>query len=164
MGKDDCDSNSLDQAPSISANAPSPSWSPIPPLSEPSTSNHDLLNSILLDSGIYDPRVEAEKPKSTEFWERSTSSSDATFTLPAVLPDSTISNKRRNETIRGKRAPRKTAGASSKASHLVWIEDQGLPDLQSKLTIQKHLLEEVTQDLANLDHQMRAIKIMRPRE
>ena len=118
----------------------------------------------MVDSGIYDPRNDAIAPGTSEFWERSTATSDATFALPAVLPANSVSTKRKNENITGKRAPRKTAGATSKASHLIWIEEQGLPDLQSKITSQKHQLSEVTQDLANLDHQMRAIKIMKTRE
>ena len=63
-----------------------------------------------------------------------------------------------------KRAPRKSAGTTSKANHLLWIDSEGLPDLQRRLHEEKQNLDNVSQEITDLDMQMRAIKAMKTKE
>ena len=132
----------------------SPTWSPISPLApQPastsgtgSKSNQNLLSSILLDTGIYSPRHNAEAPIPKTMWERETASTSASFRLPeniSITPEK--ESKIRDMTT--KRAPRKSAGATSKAAHLLWVEEQGLPNLKSKLQSQKQDLEKAAQEI-----------------
>ena len=166
MGKDDYDPKLLPQTPPRPVTPiQSPTWSPISPLPDsapPSTPNHNLLGNILLQTGIYNPRRDALKPTALPPWERSTSSKNATFASDdaqqgSVLPKPNTQNKVR-------RAPRKSAGTAPKAAHLVWIEDEGLPNLKAKLDENKQQLDSTLQDIASLDLQIRAIRIMKSKK
>ena len=167
MGKDDYDPASLPQTPpNVLSPIRSPTWSPISPLGAKSPAgsapNRNLLNSILIDTGIYSPRRNAEVPVGQETWEISTASASASF----ALPPSTSGTQNGKEKIgcKNKRAPRKSAGVAFKAKHLVWIEEEGLPNLKARLQEQKLLLDTVLQDISSLDMQMRAIKIMQSKD
>ena len=82
MGKDDYNPASLPQTPpNVLSPIRSATWSPISPLGARSPAgsapNRNLLNSILIDTGIYSPRRNAEVPVGQETWEISTASGEA---------------------------------------------------------------------------------------
>ena len=170
MEKDDYESNIRPQTPpGLVSPIQSPTWSPISPLKDtsPSIPNSNLLSNILQSSGIYNPRNDAlaPKPSTSQFWERTTSSVDTSFVLPSSegqLASPSVGDNRAQ--AKSRRAPRKSAGAASKASHLIWIEEEGLPNLKQKLENSKLALENTVQEIESLDMQIRAIKIMKSKQ
>ena len=168
MGKDDHDPRARPKTPpTVVSPLRSPTWSPIPPLTKEtpacSVQNENLLNSILIDTGIFSPRRQAMTPVVQDTWERSTSTTSATFSLPRDPVPGTSGTQQKRE-VKTKRAPRKTAGTTSKANHLIWIESEGLPNLMEKLDQAKLELSSTIQEITDLDMQMRAVKLMKTRE
>ena len=124
----------------------------------------------MMNSGIFSPRQEAEIPVPNDPWERTTSAIITPAQSPATStteprPTSYASETRmRLPKITNKRAPRKTAGITSKRSHLQWLAQTGLPRQNEALAIAKADQLKTIQEKTDLEIQMNAIRAMQGKD